>query len=116
MSKNGLYTLEGGSKAWYLHSRYHRENGPAIEGPDGHNEWYLHGKLHRTDGPAVEYSNGVKQWYLAGKLHREDGPAIEYPDGTRYWFLNGRGLSEEEYLRADTSKYPKLKVYQVIRS
>ena len=33
-------------------------------GPDGSKCWYLHGKFHREDGPAIEYSDGEKKWYL----------------------------------------------------
>ena len=29
--------------------------------------WRLNGKLHREDGPAIEYPNGHKFWYLNGK-------------------------------------------------
>ena len=32
----------------------------------GYKVWYLNGKLHREDGPAVEYPNGSKMWYLNG--------------------------------------------------
>ena len=30
--------------------------------------WYLNGKLHREDGPAIEYPNGDGFWYLNGKM------------------------------------------------
>jgi len=30
--------------------------------------WFLNGKLHREDGPAVEWPNGTKFWCLNGKL------------------------------------------------
>jgi len=53
--------------------------------------------LHREDGPAVEYPDGGKAWYLNGKRHREDGPAIERVDGYKEWYLNGEELSEEEF-------------------
>ena len=32
------------NKEWYLNGKLHREDGPAIEGPDGYKEWYLNGK------------------------------------------------------------------------
>jgi hypothetical protein len=54
-------------------------------------------KLHREDGPAIERPNGTKSWYLNGKLHREDGPAIERPNGTKFWYLNSVFLSEQEH-------------------
>ena len=56
-----------GYKAWRLNGRYHREDGPAVEGPDGFKAWYLNGLRHRVDGPAIEWSDGVKEWYLNGK-------------------------------------------------
>jgi hypothetical protein len=36
------------------------------------------GELHREDGLAVESPDGYTAWYKNGKRHREDGPAIEY--------------------------------------
>jgi hypothetical protein len=44
----------------------------------GTKRWFLNGKPHREDGPAIEYPDGSKFWYLNGKYHREDGPAIEW--------------------------------------
>ena len=29
--------------------------------------WNLDGKFHREDGPAIEYPDGDKRWYLNGK-------------------------------------------------
>ena len=29
--------------------------------------WWLNGKLHREDGPAVEWPNGNKEWWLNDK-------------------------------------------------
>ena len=54
-------------------------------------------QLHREDGPAVERPNGTRFWYRKGELHREDGPAYELPEGTRFWYRNGERLSEEEF-------------------
>ena len=68
----------------------------------GHKRWYLNGQYHREDGPAVESPNGDKWWYINSQLHREDGPAIEYIDGTKYWYLNGKQIdckTNEEFLR-----------------
>ena len=61
-------------------------------------EWYLNGQRHREDGPAIEYPNGTKYWYLNGQRHREDGPAIEFTNGSKYWYLNGKELTEQEFL------------------
>ena len=51
--------------------------------------YWKNNKRHREDGPAIEYPNGTKEWWFNGKCHREDGPAVEYPDGTKYWYFNG---------------------------
>ena len=32
--------------------------------PDGTKCWTLNGKYHREDGPAIEWPNGQKEWYL----------------------------------------------------
>ena len=55
------------------------------------------GELHREDGPAIEHPNGSKSWWLHGKFHREDGPAIEYASGTKYWYLHGKRVNEETF-------------------
>ena len=55
----------------------------------GFKSWRLNGKLHREDGPAIEHPDGTKEWRLNDKLHREDGPAIERPDGSEEWWKNG---------------------------
>ena len=51
------------------------------------------GRLHREDGPAVEYPNGQRNWYINGKRHRDDGPAIITPSGREYWFHEGKYIS-----------------------
>lgn len=64
--------------------------------------WYLNSKLHREDGPAIEFLSGTKYWYINGQHHREDGPAIDCVNGTKYWFLNGERIdckTQEEFLR-----------------
>ena len=33
----------------------------------GRKEWWFNNKLHREDGPAVERPDGTKSWYLNGK-------------------------------------------------
>lgn len=73
----------------------HREDGPALEWPDGTKEWWLNDVRHREDGPALVITrNGVvsNHWYFNGKRHREDGPASELGDGTKAWWLNGKEL------------------------
>jgi hypothetical protein len=48
---------------------YHREDGPAIEFPDGDKFWMKYGMYHKEDGPAVECANGHKFYHLNGKLY-----------------------------------------------
>jgi hypothetical protein len=90
--KNGLH-VEYGDKKWYRNDKLHREDGPAIEEPDGSKMWYRDGKLHREDGPAVESltpgSEFCRGWYINGERHREDGPAIETEKGGKVWYKNG---------------------------
>jgi len=52
--------------------------------------YYVNNVLHREDGPAVEYPNGTKYWYKNGKLHRENGPAVEWSDAYKEWWLNNK--------------------------
>ena len=83
LQKNGC------SRTYWKNGERHREDGPAIEYPDGTKHWYLNGERHREDGPAIEDPDGTKYWYLNGERHREDGPAVEYPDGTKCWYFKG---------------------------
>jgi hypothetical protein len=38
-----------------------------VVGDDGSKCWTLNGQYHREDGPAIEWPNGTKKWYLNGK-------------------------------------------------
>ena len=49
----------------------------------------LIGQLHREDGAAIEWPNGDKYWFIKGLYHRIAGPAFEHGDIKR-WYLNGR--------------------------
>ena len=96
MTKSVYYIDVSGTKVWRLpNSMRHREDGPALEFPDGSKAWYLYGELHRIDGPAVELSDGTKEWFKNDKRHREDGPAIEN-NGYKVWYLNGRFIEKGE--------------------
>lgn len=66
-----------GSTLYHLNGKKHREDGPAVEFPDGSKFWFNQDKQHRVGGPAIEFSNGNKEWWMNGQRHREDGPAIE---------------------------------------
>jgi hypothetical protein len=56
------------------------------------------GKRHRDDGPAVEWPDGDIWWYQHGKLHRDDGPAITYQNGAEFWYVNDVLLSFDVWL------------------
>ena len=75
----------------------HREDGPAVEWPEGTKFWYRNGRLHREDGPAIHWETGAQEWYLNGHRHRLDGPAIELPDGRKWWWIDGERLAEQEF-------------------
>ena len=88
-----------GTKRYYnKDGQLHREDGPAIESPNGNKEWYQNGKLHRADGPAIEWHNGDKEWYINGERHRVEGPAIEYTNGYKEWLVNGIFLDYLNFL------------------
>jgi hypothetical protein len=84
-----------GQTIWYdAEGRFHRDDGPAVEGPDG-TIWLQHGKEHREGAPAIEDSTG-KYWFRYGKKHRDDGPAVERADGRTEWWRNDRRLKLDQ--------------------
>jgi hypothetical protein len=106
MTPQYILINKNGSKYYYKDKEMtilHREDGPAVEYPNGYKGWYLNNELHREDGPAVEDKWGYKAWYFNDKLHREDGPAVEYADGDKEWRLEGREYTEEEF-KKETAK------------
>lgn len=70
MNKHGRHVEKSGNVVWYLHGKFHREGGPAIEWSDGDKGWFHHGDLHRLDGPAMESEN--EEWWIHGNLLDED--------------------------------------------
>ena len=62
-------------------------------------KFYGRSKFHREDGPAIEWANGTKNWYVNGKRHREDGPAVECANGEKEWCINDEYLTEQEFNR-----------------
>ena len=72
---------------------------------NGSKNWYINGKLHREDGPAIEAPDGYKAWYINDNLHREDGPAIEWGNGDKEWFIHGVELTKREFNKM--TKQPK---------
>ena len=87
-----------GTKRYYKKGTkiIHREDGPAIERPNGDKAWIINGSFHKINGPAIEWDDGYKAWYINGKRHRIDGPAIEWKDGAFSWYINGERLSSEK--------------------
>jgi len=85
----------GFSKTWHRYGKLHRDDGPAVESPDGMQMWYREGKLHREDGPAIVWPCGKLEWYRNGKRHREGGPAVEHPNGMQEWYLNDVSCNEQ---------------------
>jgi hypothetical protein len=68
-NKNIIYlTLTDGVAIYYTNdnNQWHREDGPAINFPDGSEYWWLNGKRHRKDGPAINLKNGYKEYWLNG--------------------------------------------------
>ena len=59
--------------------------------------WMINGEVHREDGPAIERPDGTKGWVIKNKPHRLDGPAEEWPDGTMRYFINGREFTKEQW-------------------
>jgi hypothetical protein len=53
--------------------------------------------LHREDGPAVEYPNGDKYWFYNNKLHRSDGPAIEWANGQFGYYIHDQSVSQKSF-------------------
>ena len=102
--KNGKYKDKYGNILWYKDGKLNREDGPAVEHPDGHQEWWIEEELHRKDGPAIEYASGKKEWWLNGKYHREDGPAVEYANGDKEWWINGVEYTEELFNKYQLNK------------
>ena len=70
-----------------------------IEVDSSGTRWYYNsaGQLHRDEGPAIEYPNGAKYWYQNGLRHRTDGPAIEWYDGDKWWFIDGVHLTAADF-------------------
>ena len=76
---------------YYENGKIHRDDGPAIIGPDKE-IWYKNGMIHRNHAPAVIYSDGSKYWHQNGKLHKDIGPAVIIPNGKKEYWKNGKQL------------------------
>jgi len=107
-----------GSKHWYKDDLLHREDGPAVELPDGTKKWWykdifvgegdapdpaLWARLTSVElngGPLLNGCivdlHGKKHWYKEGNPHREDGPAIEFKNGDTEWYFAGEFLGWDD--------------------
>jgi hypothetical protein len=96
-------TLDKGD-VYYLNEkgRFHRKDGPAIEGVAGTLVWYIDGHEHRLDGPAFISRLGYKHWYVHGNclsFHRVYAPTkwrllkANIPNNLE--FLNEVGMNRE---------------------
>jgi hypothetical protein len=92
MSEKTVVTVSPSGTRQYFNPEkvLHREDGPAVEWPDGGKEYWINGERHREGGPAIEYASGTRYYYIRGKRHREDGPAIEWADGGCEYWVHGR--------------------------
>lgn len=97
------------SEMWYIHGRFHREDGPAFQswysnGCIKKEMWVMNNITHRNDGPAIiEWyrKNTIKNeyWYRRGKFHREYGPSKQEWDANgiitkEEWNINGVDISD----------------------
>ena len=65
---------------------------------DGLTRWFNEfGHAHRENGPAIEYPNGTKYWCIDGEIHREDGPAVIDVKNGNFWYIRGKSYSESEF-------------------
>jgi len=110
MSQPEMLVDFDGTKRWYLNGKLHREDGPAVEWPNGSKYWYLNDKLHREDGPAVELPDGTKRWCLNNQYHREGGPAIEWANGTKEWYLNGEEVTWQQVFKQAKTEEQQVRV------
>jgi hypothetical protein len=69
-------------ESWNKDGELHHVCGPATPAITIHREnveykeWWLASRLHRENGPAIEWGDKIKEWWVNGKRHCLDGPAI----------------------------------------
>jgi len=89
--KTGRTIDSKGIVRWHSNGVLHREDGPAIESPNGDKSWFLNGEVQK-----VMWNDGTTFFYKNGVYHKEDGPAIFGPTWHSSWYLNGKFLNEDE--------------------
>lgn len=112
---NGVAKDDLGRCHHYRLGRLHREDGPAIEYPDGSEEWHLNGEIHREDGPAlIDTFLNLVQYRQNGKKHREDGPAVIEEGAPPEWWLFGEKHTMESWAKCvgiyDTDEFTMMKL------
>lgn len=70
---NGKMECSWGGTIWFKDKKVHRDNGPAIEFPDGSWTHYANGRASREDGPAhfCAITKSIS-WCLGGKTYSFD--------------------------------------------
>lgn len=82
--------VKDGWRAWHSCGKLHRDNGPAIIGPDGTSIWCQHGFIHRDNEPAITFADGALAWINMNVITRaNDKPAFVCAKGTQKWYLDG---------------------------
>ena len=78
----GIVEFSSGTKCWFKDGKFHREDGPAIEYPNGVSYFYFEDKgyneINLKDYVVLDHYQG-KYGIMRYKLLAEDG-IIEYPD------------------------------------
>lgn len=70
---NGKMECSWGGTIWFKDKKVHRDNGPAMEFPDGSWTYYSNGRASREDGPAhfCAIAKSI-DWCLSGKTYSFD--------------------------------------------
>lgn len=72
---------------WYIKSTWvlHNEGEPAAEYSNGDKAWYLHGRQHRLDGPAYEY--GFSKTYYINGVYYDEKEYWKHPEVLKFKYL-----------------------------
>jgi uncharacterized protein YlzI (FlbEa/FlbD family) len=103
----GIVESWNGTKLWYQSGIIHREDGPAVEWPDGFTKkYYMNGKelsqeswqekVDKINGKNNKGSNKMKLIHSDGKIEEKDlipdnfTGIVEYRDRTKEWYQDGK--------------------------
>ena len=65
---------------------------------------YYMGRIHREDGPAV-HGPDTQIWFHAGKVHRADGPAmVDRKNNKAIWYLHGMPVAQADFNQPNADK------------